>query len=350
MAGALGVGDLQQSDREVEPLKLSILPPTEAAFIGQAANISPDGRFLAFVAPAGSKELLWVRPLDSVEGRPIPGTENAGLPFWSQDSRSLGFFAGTKLKRVELAGGGVQTVCDAPRGFGGAWNRDGVIVFAPDPLSRLYRVPSTGGTPTPVTEMDTSRREFAHRWPQFLPDGARFIYFANSRRSEDNAIYLAKLGSNDRIRLVSAFGNAAWSQVRTGGLLARETDYLLFFREGSLLGQRIDTSRFQAVGEPVPIASPVSYGISATHADFSVSDNGVLAYLSPRGGAGEQLAWRDRAGKDLGSVALPGPRTYMNPALSPDANVLATSILNPEGGYSIWLIDLKSGTPSRFTF
>src|SRR5207244_4988738 len=119
-------------------------------------------------------------------------------------------------------------------------------------------------------------------------------------------------GSNDRIRLVSAFGNAAWSQVRTGGLLAREISYLLFFREGSLLGQRIDTSRFQAVGEPIPIAGPIAYGVSATHAGFSVSDNGVLAYSSPRGGPGEQLAWRDRAGKDLGSVALPSQVLYIN--------------------------------------
>src|SRR5437870_13464956 len=102
---ALGLAYWQQSPREIASMKLSILPPGETAFIGAAANISPDGRFLAFVAAAGSQELLWVRPLDSVEGRPIPGTENAGNPFWSQDSRSLGFFAGTKLKRVELAGG-----------------------------------------------------------------------------------------------------------------------------------------------------------------------------------------------------------------------------------------------------
>jgi Tol biopolymer transport system component len=202
-----------------------------------------------------------------------------------------------------------------------------------------------------VTEIDTSRREFAHRWPQFLPDGVHFIYFANSRRREDNAVYLAKLGSNDRIRLVSAFGNASWSQVRTGGILARKTDYLLFFREGSLLAQRIDTSRFQAVGEPFPIAGPIRYGASGTRADFSVSENGVLAYSSASGGAREQLVWRDRAGKDLGSViAAPGPALFIHPTLSPDASVLATSILNPEGGYSIWLIDLKSGTPSRFTF
>jgi Tol biopolymer transport system component len=350
----LAAGYWRQSHREGTLFQLSVLPPAQG-FTSHPANISPDGRMLVSNARLEGREMLWIRRLDSLEGQPISGTENGRNPFWSADSRSIGFFAGTKLKRVEIAGGAAQTVCDAPRGMGGTWNREGVIVFAPDPLSRLYRVPSTGGTPEPVTELDTTHRESAHRWPRFLPDGKRFLYAAQSRRREDNAIYVGELGSRERIRLVSTQGNGAWARLPAGGSFGSEMGCLLFYREGSLLGQRVDTGRFQVVGEPFPIAGPVGYGPSNKHADFSVSDNGVLAY-SHQAGAGEQLVWRDRAGKQLGTIDKPGslytqPLLYIRPAVSPDGNTLAAGVLDPDAGsYSVWLIDLKTGTPSRFTF
>ena len=350
----LAVGYWRQSHRQGQVFKLSILPPRQG-FTSQPANISPDGRMLAFTALVETREMLWVRRLDSLEGRPIAGTENARNPFWSPDSGSLGFFSGTKLKRVEIAGGAAQTLCDAPRGMGGTWNTEGVIVFAPDPLSPLYRVPSTGGAPEPVTELDAHHRESAHRWPRFLPDGKHFLYSAQSRRREDNAIYLAALGSPARIRLVSTQGNGAWARLGATGSFGREMGCLLFFREGSLFGQRVETGGFQLVGEPFPIAGPVGYGPSNKRADFSVSDNGVLAY-SHQLGAGEQLVWRDRTGKSLGAIDKPGslytePLMYIRPAVSPDGATLAAGVLDPYvGSYSVWLIDLKSGTPSRFTF
>jgi hypothetical protein len=350
----LAVAYWRQSHRGSERLTLSILPPAQG-FTGQPANISPDGRMLAFVAPVETREMLWIRRLDSLEGRPIPGTENARLPFWSADSRSVGFFSGTKLKRVEIESGTVQTVCDAPRGRGAAWGREGEIVFAPETLGRLYRVPSAGGTPEAVTNLDASLREVGHLWPQFLPDGKHFIYTAQSRQRENDAVYLCRLGSRDRIRLASTPASAAWARLGTGGPLAHEVGCLLFLREGSLFGQRIETGRFQLVGESFPIAGPIGYARSSRRSDFSVSDNGVLAY-SRQAGAREQLVWRDRTGKNLGSIDKPGslyaqPLLYIRPALSPDGGTLAAGVLDPEAGsYSVWLIDMKSGTPSRFTF
>ncbi|MBZ5617518.1 MAG: hypothetical protein LAQ69_02110 [Acidobacteriia bacterium] len=351
---ALGIAFWRQSHRAGELLMLSILPPPQG-FAGPPANISPDGRTLAFVAPVETREMLWIRRLDSLEGRPIPGTENGRLPFWSPDSRSLGFFSGTKLKRIEIASGAVQTLCDVPRGRGGTWSREGEIVFAPETLGRLYHVSSTGGTPEPVTDLDPSLREVAHLWPQFLPDGKHFLYAAQSRQRENDAIYIGKLGSRARIRLVSTPASAAWARLETGGPLAREVGCLLFLREGSLLGQRFDPDRFQPLGEPFRIAGPIGYALSSRRADFSVSDNGVLAYSRQAGGQ-EQLVRRDRTGKHLGSIDKPGslytqPLLYIHPALSPDAGTLAAGVLDPDAGsYSVWLIDLKSGTPSRFTF
>ena len=142
--------------------------------------LSPDGRTLAFSATDESgKTMLWVRSLDSTSAQPLPGTEGADFPFWSADSRALGFFADGKLKTIEASGGPAVVVADAPDSWGGSWNRDGTILFVPDFRKGLYQVAASGGTPVPVLELDASKYSY-YVWPRFLPDGKHFLYLRRS--------------------------------------------------------------------------------------------------------------------------------------------------------------------------
>ena len=141
--------------------------------------LSPNGGTLVYgVQEDGTTKRLWVRDLDDLEARPLAGTEGALYPFWSPDSRFVGFFAQGKLKKVEVSGGPAMSLCDAPNGKGGTWNRDGVIVFAPAHTTTLQRVSAAGGEPVEVTKMDAERAEDSHRHPRFLPDGEHFLYTA----------------------------------------------------------------------------------------------------------------------------------------------------------------------------
>ncbi len=176
-------------------LRFSLLPP-EKATMGAvpAMALSPDGSRLAFVASFEGQNLLWVRSLDSLSAHALPGTESVtAFPFWSPDSRFIGFFAGGKLKKIDASGGPPQTLCDVGAASrGGTWNRDGVIVFAADGLVPLYRVSAAGGEPIPVTALDQSRFETSHRWPFFLPDGRHFLFFVCSNQTESGGIYAAR--------------------------------------------------------------------------------------------------------------------------------------------------------------
>ncbi len=177
----------------------SILPPEKMNFStdrGGHIALSPDGRMLAFVATDSlSKRLLWVRPLNAISGQALNGTEGARFPFWSPDSRFIGFFADGKLKKIDASGGPAQTLCDAPVGRGGTWNQEGTIVFCPTFNRPLSRVNEAGGLPVRITQLDSSRNESSHRWPSFLPDGKHFLYTAltSGGSSVNDAIFLASL-------------------------------------------------------------------------------------------------------------------------------------------------------------
>ena len=170
-------------------VQASISPPEKSSFVydlGPMA-LSPDGRRLAFLAPtAERKNLLWVRPLNGMAAQPLAGTDGAAYPFWSPDSRFLGFFAGGKLKKIDASGGPPQVLCDTQEGRGGTWNRDGVILFSPSSRDAVLRISSAGGAPAPATEIDLSRREFSHRFPFFLPDGRHFLYLAQASGTGPN--------------------------------------------------------------------------------------------------------------------------------------------------------------------
>jgi len=317
------------------------IPPPENANFELPLAISPNGRLLTFVASSEGKNLLWVRALDSLDAHALNGTDGANLPFWSPDSGSIGFFAGAKLKRIDLASGVIQTVCSVPDSRGGAWGRGGTILFSPDSSSPIYRISAENGVPATITSIDSSKNETSHRWPFFLPDGRHFLFFARTGGKRTESVYLASLDSPERKRLLESDSNVLYAH----------PGYLLFVRGRTLFAQPFDAARFEIHGEPAAIAEgiePEGEVGPSSYARFSVSDNGVLVY---RTGAGDLsvLTWFDRHGKQLRTV---GPPAYYDQlALSPDARRIALERSDQSTfTNNIYVLDASSGAFTRFTF
>jgi len=320
-------------------LKISVLPPEKTSQLNYP-SVSPDGRQIVFVATLEGKDQLWVRSLDSLAARMLPGTEGAGYPFWAPDSNFIGFFAGGKLKKIDVAGGPALTLCDAIAGRGGTWNRDGVIVFAPNFRSGLFRVPAAGGSATQITMLDETAHENAHRTPWFLPDGHHFLYTARTDQLERSTVYIVDLESKARHPVLTVSSNVVYAP----------PGYLLFVREQTLMAQAFDASKGAVTGEPVPLAEHVDFDALNIAGRFSASQTGVLAFTSG-GAAGEvvQLTWFDRTGKSTGTVGTAGVLHW--PVISPDERTIAFDRQDEQTGtFDIWLHDLARGSDSRFTF
>jgi serine/threonine protein kinase len=318
-----------------------VIPSPESAGFEGSPVISPDGRLLLInISDASGKTSFWLRALDSLDGRPLAGMEGGSLPFWSPDSRSIGFFAAGKLKKMDISGGPAQTLCDG--GSNGAWSRDGIIIFSQNLWEGLYRIPAAGGVPAPATALDKSRNEIAHAWPYFLPDGRHFLYFARSAQREKSAIFVGSLDSNETKLLLNAESSMAYAP----------PGYLLFVREETLMAQPFDAERLELAGEAFPVAEQVGINMqNNARALFSVSQTGVLVYRNPSAIAwrNTQLAWFDRTGKQMGTVGESAP--YANIHLSPDGKRVALQRYDTEKGTSdIWIIELARSTPSRLTF
>jgi hypothetical protein len=252
-------------------VRFAVAPEDAAALGDTGIALSPNGQHLAFVATdEKGRAKLWVRSVDSVTARPLPGAEGAASPFWSPDNRSIGFFADSMLKRIDLAGGPARPLAEAHEDRGGTWNRDGVIVFAPGPGAGLWTVTASGGPAAPLTRLDASRSETDHAWPQFLPDGRRYLYVVLSGPSNGSDLYLGSLDSRPAKRLVPNAGRALYST----------TGHLLFVRGGKLLAQRFDRGRREVEGEPSTVAEDIWPEAASPFgfAGFSVSDEGTLAY------------------------------------------------------------------------
>jgi eukaryotic-like serine/threonine-protein kinase len=336
LAVALLVSYFRHTPTEAHTVRFFINPPEKTSF-GPFA-ISPDGLHLAFVASdASGKALLWVRPLDSPNAQPLSGTEDAIYPFWSPDSRFIGFFAGGKLKKVELSGGTVQTVCSAAIPRGGSWSTSGVIVFGPSPNEPLYQVAATGGPASPLTKLEPSLQEASHRWPHFLPDGRHFLYSVLGG-PQSQGIYVTSLDGKETRRLLNISNSIA---------MYAAPGYLLFRREATLMGQVFDLDNLQLSGDPFPVAEQVGFDLSTFQTYFSVSQTGVLAYSAATGGK-TQLTWVDRGGKEIGLVGQPA--NYIRPSLSPDGKRVAVDGSDSQGNRDVWLLDLASGNSTRFTF
>ncbi|HEY3122847.1 MAG TPA: protein kinase, partial [Thermoanaerobaculia bacterium] len=346
IAATIGAVRLWRAGAQTRTVRATVLPPPKTSFrffgLSGAMALSPDGRFLAYVAsiPEG-KRILWVRPLDSMTERPLSGTEEATFPFWSPDSRYIGFFANDRLKKIALAGGPALTICPAVDGRGGAWSRDGSILFALR-NSPIYRVRETGGSAVEVTKFDPSRADTSHRWPAVLPDGRHFLYLASPQgsASDSNALFLASIdGKENRKLLQPAPMNALYA-----------SRHLLYARENTLLAQPFDPDRGRFVGEAFPIAENVFVDPLFSRAAFSASENGVLAYQTGEALLGARFIWYDRTGKELGP-ATSEPLMARGFRLSPDDSRLAANIFDLAGGnMDIWVIDLKRGARSRLTF
>jgi eukaryotic-like serine/threonine-protein kinase len=301
--------------------------------------ISPDGTRLAFTArDEKGNTMLYLRPLSSLTAQPLADTADSSYPFWSPDSREIGFFAGGKLKKIEASGGPPQILANAAIGRGGAWSKDGVIVFSPGTSESLLRVSAEGGVAEPATKMDVARGENSHRWPCFLPDGQHFLFWARSSHgAQENTIYIGTLGSLQAKPLMKSELMALYAP-----------NDLLFLREQTLMVQPFNARSLEINGVAKPLAEHVAINSTTSRPIFSASDNGTLVYQAGDLRGGWHLSWFTRDGKQTGSVADLAP--YFDPSISPDGTRLATSLIAGQGTGDIWIFDLLRGTKTRLTF
>jgi serine/threonine protein kinase/Tol biopolymer transport system component len=316
-----------------EEIRLDITTPSTSA--PSDLVLSPDGRAIAFVASGDGPQRLWVRALDQTDARPIADTDNARYPFWSPDGRSLGFFAGGKLYRVDLGGGLPQALAPAPVPRGGAWSPDGIILFAPTSQpGPLMKIAAAGGTPVPVPVVAGPRNLF----PVFLPDGRRFLEVAATYDS--SAVYLGSLDGEPPVRLTDARLPAAYLP----------SGVLLFRRQSALVAQHLDVSRGTLSGDVITLADLGGGGATATGGDpggFSVSTGGRIAY---RGGSGlRQIRWIDRTGKPVGAAVLADGSRLSYPEIFADGRRMLLSRA-VDGNGDVWIADLTRGGLTRFTF
>jgi Tol biopolymer transport system component len=315
--------------------------------------ISPDGRSIAFVARQtngpGQQWFLYVRAIRAVTPQRLAETENATQPFWSADSRFIGFVSNGKLKKVEASGGPPAEICDATGFLGGTWNRDGVILFGT--VQGIFRVPAEGGKPEPVSYLDAAQS--GHFWPHFLPDGRHYLYTAWSGQASNRAIFAGSLDSKNATRVLGVGSNAGYA----------DPGYLVFHREAAVYAQPFDAGRLSVSGEPVRIADEITYDGSNGMGHFATSQSGALVYnfssSNPSGGANSggnggsqtdlsewQLAWFTRTGQPLDTVGPPA--AYRGIEVSPDTKRVAVHRHDGNGG-DIYVIEPR-GSDTRLTF
>jgi eukaryotic-like serine/threonine-protein kinase len=329
-------------------IRASILPPEGTTFEFSDVDsgslvLSPDGRRLVFSAVSkGGGRMLYVRPLDSTASRPLAGTDGATFPFWSPDGRFVAYFADRKLMKVAADGGTPLAICGADSGRGGTWNREGVIVFAPTSQGGLFRVSASGGSPTPVTELDPSTSEGTHRHPFFLEDGRHFLFTATTGFSvgsdvNASAIYAASLDSPERKLVVKA---------RSKGIVSR--GHLLYVNNNVLMAQPFHSTRLEVTGEPFLLGVKALYSADMSNGVFTASANGVLAAYE-KDVSRLVLKELSRSGQEIATVGEPAYYGFIR--LSPDGRRLAVT-LNEESqaGSDIWIIDLAIGSRTRLTF
>jgi eukaryotic-like serine/threonine-protein kinase len=339
---AFAIGFVLRAPVPMRPLRVSILPPEQHAFDPLSMAISPDGARLAFVATmAGLAPQLWVQSLDSTAAQPLAGTEDASFPFWSPDSRSLGFFAQGKLRIIEAGGGAVQTLADAPQPRGGAWGADGTILFTPNPTSPMLRIPAAGGTTSQVLGQEkaasSSSATTSQRWPAFLPDGRHFVFFqlkADSQGGPRGNIHVAALDSQQDTILVASDYRAQYA-----------SGHLVFVRDGNLMTQEFDEKKLKLAGNPVPIAEQIR-GNGLGGAAYSLSNDGKLIFAGGQA-TSLDLAWYDRTGKK-GDVIDSG--IFQDAHISPDEKKVSAARTDANGHLELYIYDVARGTKSQFSF
>jgi Tol biopolymer transport system component len=305
-------------------------PPTD----DPAVALSADGAKLAFVANQNRTPMLWIRALDAIESRVLAGTEGASFPFWSPDGRSIGFFAANKLKRIDIAGGAPIVITDAPNARGGDWNADDVILFAPGVQAPIMRVSARGGSVAQVTQPDETMGP-AHRVPQFLPGGTRFIFSTTLGGPTVNGVFVGSLDKKPPVRLLTG---------DTGGRFVAP-DKLLAIRQGALQVYDFDLASATVKGQPTILAQGFSQGIAT--ASFATSPTGVLAYR-PSTIQRRQLVWVNRRGESAQVVGEPEADNIASPELSADEKTVLV-FTQRSGNNDCWVIELARNLPHRIT-
>ena len=307
--------------------------------------LAPNGHTVAAVGYSETARTndLWLYDVGSQAPREVAQTEDASFPFWSPDGKSVGFFADGKLKKLDISGGPVQVICDAPSARGGTWNRDGVIVLNPSGhlSGGLYRVSAAGGTAIRVTAPDAARGVNSHRWPVFLPDGKHFLYLAAniSGQADSDAIFVGSLDSTESKFLTRATGNPAYAA----------PGYLLFCREKTLYSQKFDAGKLAVSGEAVPLLTNVSYLPRILHNDYAASNADVLVAQLGNNVSLSRLVWRDRKGNEIGSVGKPD--VYANISLAPNGKAVAFDKTNLDSqNADVWTYDFEQASLKRLTF
>src|SRR5262245_41775404 len=342
----------QPAPNDARVMKFSILPPENSSFVHIV--VSPDGRYLAFTAATFTaatvyKKQLWVRAFDSSEARALAGTQGAIFPFWSPDSRFIGFFADGRLKKIEVTGGPVQTLYEAPQTTGGAWSRAGVILFVPHTVRGLWRISATGEEATQVTTIDRSRQEISHHHPTFLPDGRHFLYSIVSGQKETHGVYLGSLDGTLKQRLLDQVTPVKYVAAVPGDT-AGSDGWLVFGRDGSLLARRFDISRLEFSGEPFSLSDKVGSDlVFSSNLTFSLSDNGVLVFDPSPERHRNQYRWVNRRGQPINSLPLVAGSS--GPWLSPDEKRFVADRPDPKTPtFDLWLYDISGSNAQRFTF
>ena len=337
-----GLVYFRQATAEARVVRATILPPENGAFVTigvtGAPVLSPDGRSVAFIARVAGVTQLWVRGLDSFKPRALAGTEDAYGPFWSPDSRSLGFFAQGKLKRIAVTGGPAVALCDVEQGRGGSWSRQDMIIFGKYP-GEIYRVPAAGGTPQQVTRLDPSRHDTTQRWPYFLPDGNHFLYMASAGGSaSDENIFAA--GSLD--------GKVNRTLFHATSPMAFDSGYLLYIVDKTLMARPFDASKLEFSGDPVPVGEGVQFDPVVSNGVFSASGSGELLYQTGSSPTERNLDILDASGKTLARLGTAVPS--FGARVSPDGKQVAFTLIDVKTGKDdIWIHDIASGNRTRIT-
>ena len=335
-AAALTLFSGSRSSGPQGAMRFVINEPPEAPFRGAPIApfpvISPDGARLVFVAGSTTGTVLAIHSMESGAVQILSGTEGAGLPFWSPDSRSVAYQVSGKLQRYDVATATVQTVAETPGFEGGTWNRDGIILYG-TPTDGLFKVAAQGGQPQQVTRLDRAKGEVSHRWPVFMPDGRHYVFVATPR----NTLRFATLESGEAKDLTTTEARAIYSPA----------GYLMYGVQGVLHARRFDPVRGEFDGDPSPIADNVRMLAQNARATYSVSETGVLVY---RGGSAtglSRLQWYDRSGKPQAEVLPFGD--YRSVSLSPDGAQVAFHKHDEIDGGAVWVKDLARGTVTRVT-